>query len=191
MWTGVGFKLKKSEISIELSPNANFSRFADVINSLESYSNTTSGGISIGLNKSKTDKYDLSLNNDFNYNYNTNAQTKTSNTFKSNTMRLNATVYYKKTWSVISEYQFNARQKLINQTESLNNHFVNIQLQKTFNKNEFTVFAKVRDLFNENIGIDRSYYGNTFTEETNQRLKRYFMLGFSWDFKNKGAAPKK
>ena len=191
LWTGVGFKLKKSAINIELSPNANFSRFADVINSLESYSNTTSGGISIGLNKSKADKYDFSLNNDFNYNYNTNAQTKTSNTFKSNTMRLNATVYYKKTWSVISEYQFNARQKLINQTESLNNHFVNIQLQKTFNKNEFTVFAKVRDLFNENIGIDRSYYGNTFTEETNQRLKRYFMLGFSWDFKNKGAAPKK
>ncbi|MBL0358673.1 MAG: hypothetical protein IPP72_18225 [Chitinophagaceae bacterium] len=47
----------------------------------------------------------------------------------------------------------------------------------------------VRDILNQNIGVDRSYYGNTTNETTNQRLKRYFMLGFAWDFKNSGSKP--
>jgi hypothetical protein len=79
-----------------------------------------------------------------------------------------------------------ARQNLNNQNGNLNNQLLNIQIQKTFKNNEFTFYAKVRDLLNQNIGIDRNYYGNTFTEERNQRLRRYFLLGFTWDFKNKG-----
>jgi hypothetical protein len=61
---------------------------------------------------------------------------------------------------------------------------LNLKLQKTFKNREFTLYAQVRDLLNQNTGIDRNYYGNTFSEERNQRLKRYFMIGFSWDFKN-------
>ncbi len=191
LWSGVGFKLKKSEIEIEISPNLNFSRFADIINNVTSFSNTTSGGLNIGMRKSKADKYDFSLNNQMNISYNTNAQALTSNTFRNNTLTFGSTIYYKKVWSVVTDYLFYARQKLAGQTENLNNNMINLKLQRTFNKNEFTVFTKVVDLLNQNIGIDRSYYGNVFTEERNQRLKRYFMLGFSWDFKNKNTAAKK
>ncbi|MEY4702423.1 MAG: hypothetical protein RIR96_320 [Bacteroidota bacterium] len=185
-WSGMGFKTKKYELNINLNANISYSRFADVINDVVSFSNTTSGGLSAGINKSKKDKYDISINNSFSLNYNTNAQTNSANTFRSNNLTLNATVYYKKTWSLISDYEFIARQNLNNQNGNLNNHIVNIQLQKTFKNNEFTLYAKVRDLLNQNIGIDRNYYGNTFTEERNQRLRRYFLLGFTWDFKNKG-----
>ena len=132
-----------------------------------------------------TDKYDFSINNDFNYNSNTNAQTNASNSYKTNRLSFNGTVYYKKAWSIISDYDFNAREKLAGETANLNVNLVNIKLQKTFNNKEFTVYAQARDLFNQNAGIDRSYYGNNFSEERNQRLKRYFMIGFSWDFKNK------
>ena len=191
LWSGLGFKLKKSEIEIEVSPNLNFSRFADIINNVTSFSNTTSGGLNIGMRKSKADKYDFSLNNQMNITYNTNAQTLTSNTFRNNTLIFGSTIYYKKVWSVVTDYLFYARQKLAGQTENLNNNMINLKLQRTFNKNEFTVYTKVVDLLNQNIGIDRNYYGNVFTEERNQRLKRYFMIGFSWDFKNKNTSVKK
>jgi hypothetical protein len=94
-------------------------------------------------------------------------------------------VYYKKVWSISTEYDFYARQKLASQTDNLNVHILNAQLQRTFKKNEYTVYFKVRDIFNQNQGVDRNYYGNTFSEERNQRLQRYFMIGFTWDFKNK------
>ncbi|MEN9963090.1 MAG: hypothetical protein RL582_185 [Bacteroidota bacterium] len=185
-WTGMGFKVKKYDLNINLNANVNYSRFADVINDVVSFSNTTGGGLTTGVSKSKKEKYDISLSNSFSLNYNTNAQTKTANTFRTNNLTLNATVYYKKTWSIISDFEMIARQNLNNQNGNLNNQLLNIQIQKTFKNNEFTFYAKVRDLLNQNIGIDRNYYGNTFTEERNQRLRRYFLLGFTWDFKNKG-----
>jgi hypothetical protein len=63
-------------------------------------------------------------------------------------------------------------------------------LQKTFKNNEYTLYVKVRDLLNQNIGIERNYSSNTFVEERNQQLRRYFMLVFTWDFKNKNNAKK-
>jgi hypothetical protein len=44
----------------------------------------------------------------------------------------------------------------------------------------------VRDILNQNIGITRYVYENSITEEQNDRLKRYAMIGFTWNFKNKG-----
>lgn len=185
VWTGIGFKEKKSGINIEIMPTGNFSRFADVINNQLSYSNTVSTGISCILNKSMTDKYDVVVKNDCSGNINKNAQNSTQNKFLTNTTSINATIYYQKTWSFISDYQFFYRGKVNNQNNDFSNHLLNIQLQKTFKNNEYTLYFKVRDLLNQNIGIDRSFFGNTFTDATNTRLKRYFMIGLSWDFKNK------
>ncbi len=190
-WSGLGFKLKKLDLRTNFNFFGNLSRFADFINSQRSYSKSLSTGINVDLSKSKENKYDFSISNGFSFNTNTNAQTNAVNQFKSNQLTFNATIYYKKTWSIINEYQFYTREKIYSETRDLHTHIWNIQLQKTFRNNEFTVFGKVRDLLNQNIGIDRNYYGNTFTEERNQRLKRYFMIGFSWDFKNKSAAPAK
>ena len=162
-----------------------------MINDVVSNAQTTSAGLGFTLRKSKTDKYDLTFSNNTDLNYNTNAQTKNTNTFKTNTLSFNSKVYYKKVWSLSAEYDFFARQRLSEQVGNVNNHLVNLQLQKTFHNNEFSLYFKVKDLLNQNQSIDRSYYGNTFSEERNQRLKRYFMLGFSWDFKNKGTSEKK
>jgi hypothetical protein len=189
-WGGFGYKIKKIETYIELNSNLSYSKFDDVINDVVSNAQTTSAGLGFTLRKSKTDKYDLTFSNNTDLNYNTNAQTKNTNTFKTNTLTFNSKVYYKKVWSLSAEYDFFARQRLSEQVGNVNNHLVNLQLQKTFHNNEFSLYFKVKDLLNQNQSIDRSYYGNTFSEERNQRLKRYFMLGFSWDFKNKGASEK-
>ncbi|MFT3980515.1 MAG: outer membrane beta-barrel family protein [Ferruginibacter sp.] len=187
-WSGFGMKLKKLDLRANLSPNFNYNRFADIINDQKSFSNTTSVGASLSLSKTKDKKYEAYLYNNFTHSTNTNAQTSVRNRYNTNTLGLEGTVYYKKVWSLQSDYNFNYRQKFTSDDVDLNNHMWNAKLQRTFKNNEFTAYFLVRDILNQNIGITRNFNGNYFYEERNDRLKRYFMLGFRWDFKNK--APK-
>ena len=194
MWSGIGMKLKKPDIRIGFNPNFNYSKFADVINGNTNYTRNLNAGISLNISKSKDKKYDVNVRNDYNYNRNKNSLNfnagKSGNVsyFSTNTFSAEATIYYKKVWSVNSDYDFYYRQKTSEFSQDLNNHLWNAKLQRTFKKNEFTAYLQVRDLLNQNIGVDRSFNGVTYREERNDRLKRYWMLGFTWDFKNK--APK-
>jgi len=189
-WSGIGYKIKKVDIRINLNPEFQYSKFADVINSRKSFSKNISTGISVGVSKEKEKKYELSAQHSFNYNSNTTSQNSTKIHYNTNTLSLNGKLYYKKVWSIASDYQYYSRQKTIQFNNSLNSQIWNARLQRTFKKDEFTAYFSVHDILNQNIGIDRSFYSNTYSEVTNDRLKRYFLIGFTWDFKNKGAATK-
>lgn len=189
-WSGVGFKWKKPDIRFNLNPNVNYNKFADVINSKTSYSRTTSAGVSVYASKSKDKKYDLSINNDFSFNHNKTTQSTTVNKYYTNSTGANVTVYYKKVWSISTDYNYFVRQKTVQFNTNLSNSLWNARLNRTFKKDEFTAYFLVRDILNQNIGVERNFYGNTTTETRNDRLKRYCMIGFTWNFKNKGAAAK-
>ncbi len=191
MWTGIGFKVKKIDTRFNINPNITYTKFADVINSQSSFSKTLSTGVSIWISKSKEKKYDLSLSNDFQYNRNKTSQNSTKIKYSTNTVAVDATLYIKKVWSINTEYQYYSRQKTFEGDNNLNTQLWNARLQRTFKNNEFTAYIKIRDILNQNIGIDRNFYSNTYKEEQNDRLKRYFLVGFTWDFKNKSAQPKK
>ncbi len=190
LYGGLGMKLKKPDLRIGLNPNINYSRFADVINSKSIFSETLNAGLSLYLSKSKDKKYDFSLSENFNHNRNTTSQNKKVKQFYTNNIRFDGTVYYKKVWSVSTDYNFFARQKTVDFQNNLTNQIWNARLQRTFKKDEFTAYILVRDILNQNIGIERNFYSNTLSEQTNDRLKRYWMIGFTWNFKNKNAAAK-
>ncbi|MBS1513124.1 MAG: TonB-dependent receptor [Bacteroidetes bacterium] len=189
-WGGGGFKWKKPNIRVGFNPNVSYNKFADVINGQTSYSRTWNAGGQIYLNKSKDKKYDISLNNDFSWNRNTNSQSTLNNQYYTNNTGLYATVYYKKVWSITSDYNVNIRQKTAQFPTNLNTNIWNAKLSRTFKNDEFTAYALVRDILNQNISIERDFYSNTISEVRNDRLKRYFMIGFTWNFKNPTAAPK-
>ena len=90
-----------------------------------------------------------------------------------------------------SDYNLYSRQKTVDFQTNLTNQLWNARLERTFKNDEFTAYILVRDILNQNIGIQRNIYENTITEEQNDRLKRYAMLGFTWNFKNKGETAKK
>lgn len=179
---------------IGFNPSLNYNRFADVINSVTNYTKNLNAGASFNVSKSKDKKYDVTISNEYNYNRNKNSINfnggKASNVsfFSTNTFTTEATVYHKKVWSVNSTYNFYYRQKTSAFAEDLNNHLLNAKLQRTFKKNEFTAYLQVRDILNQNIGVERNFNGVTYREERNDRLQRYWLVGFTWDFKNK--APK-
>ena len=188
---GTGMKIKKINTRIQIGPNFYYSKMAEVINSQTSYSKTLNAGVYLNADKSKDKKYDLSLNDNFSYSSNRNSQTNSTSHFFSNTLNINATMYIHKTWSINTEYELESRQKITQSSGNLNNQLWNAKLQKTFKKDEFTFYFKVRDMLNQNVGITRSFYSNTYSEQQNDRLKRYWLLGFAWNFKNKNAAAKK
>ncbi len=190
-WSGVGFKLKKADLRVNLNPNFSFNKFADVINSQRSYSRTINTGMQLYLSKSKDKKYDVSIGNDYSYNRNTTSQNSTVKSFSTNNTSFNGTVYYKKVWSLSTDYNFFVRQKTADFQNNLTNSIWNARMQRTFKKDEFTAYVMIRDILNQNIGIDRNFYSNTLSETTNQRLKRYWMIGFTWNFKNKAAKAQK
>jgi len=189
-YSGVGFKIKKIDTRINFSPQISYNKYADIINSQKSFSKTISPGISLWISKSKEKKYDFSINDQFNYNANTTSQNDTKIHYNTNTLNINATLYIKKVWSLLTDLQMYSRQKTQQFTSNLNSNQWGARLQRTFKNNEFTTYISVHDILNQNIGIDRSFYSNTYTEITNNRLKRYFLIGFEWDFKNKASKAK-
>jgi len=189
-YSGVGFKIKKIDTRINFSPQISYNKYADIINSQKSFSKTISPGISLWISKSKEKKYDFSINDQFNYNANTTSQNDTKIHYNTNTLNINATLYIKKVWSLLTDLQMYSRQKTQQFTSNLNSNQWGARLQRTFKNNEFTTYISVHDILNQNIGIDRNFYSNTYTEITNNRLKRYFLIGFEWDFKNKASKAK-
>ncbi|MEO9211062.1 MAG: hypothetical protein ABI208_08185, partial [Ginsengibacter sp.] len=167
-----------------------YSRFADVINNKKSFNEAFSPSLNIGVNKSKQFKYDLSIGNTVSYNSNKTSQSAKLLQYFTNDLNVNATIYVKKVWSLINDYNYTFQQKTFSTDNNINIHIWNITLQRTFKSNEFTAYFTVRDLLNQNIGISRSFSGNTYREVNNDRLKRYFMIGFTWNFKNKAAGAK-
>ena len=191
LWAGVGFKLKKINTRLQIGPNVNYTKSADVINNQKSFSKNLNSTMYLNIQKSKDKKYDFTVSENFSYNTNNTSQSASKIHYYANTITGDATVYIKKTFSINSDYQLYTRQKTEQFTNNLNNQLWNAKLQKTFKSNEFTVYFKVRDILNQNRGIERTFYSNTLTQETNERLKRYWLLGFAWDFKNKAAKAKK
>lgn len=184
---GVGFKSKKIDTRFDFSPNLSLNRYANVINSVKSYSNTVSPGLRVYISKSKEKKYDVSISDGFAYTANKTTQNDTKIHYYTNTLSFYGTVYYKKVWSLNTDYSYNFRQKTVEADENLITNIWNARLQRTFKHDEFTAYFTVRDILNQNVGIDRNFYGNTYSQVINDRLKRYFLIGFTWNFKNKGS----
>ncbi|HMJ48931.1 MAG TPA: TonB-dependent receptor [Ferruginibacter sp.] len=190
LWSGMGFKIKKIDTRLNIGPNFRYSRTADVFNSVTNYSKVLAAGINMYASKSKEKKYDFSLVNDFSYNNSKTSQSSISSNYFTYTLSFNAKVYMQKTWSISTDYNLYTQQKTKQLNTDLSTHLWNGTLEKTFKKDEFTAYFSIRDILNQNVGINRSFDRNTFTETRNDRLKRYWMIGFTWNFKNNGAKTK-
>ncbi len=185
LWSGFGKKLKKLNLDVDLGPSFSYGRNAVYLNNIFSYTKVLQLGSNLNIRRSVDKKYDFVVRYGFNYNKSKNSKEETGYHYSSNDLVIEGTLYHKKVWSLKSDYIFYSRQKTIAAGTGLNTQVWNAALQRTFKKNEFTLYFKVRDILNQNVDIQKNYYGKTYTETENERLKRYFLLGFKWDFINK------
>jgi len=190
-WGGVGFKLKKLDTRLNFNPQLNYEKFTNIVNGQNNVSRTFAPGLSVWASRSKEKKYDVSLSDQFNYNNNTTTQNDTRIHYNSNSVNFNGTLYLHKVWQLSTDVEIYSQQKTSQLTHNINYTQWNARLQRTFRHDEFTAYVSVHDILDQNIGIDRSFFGNTYTQTTNERLQRFFMIGFEWDFKNRIQQPKK
>ena len=186
-WGGAGFKIKKIDTRFNFGPNFRYSKTADVFNNAVNYSKILSAGIDVSASKSKEKKYDFNIENEIMYNNSKTSQSIGQQDFFTNTLSLYAKVYILKSLSVSTDYEYYSQQKTQQQTNAISYQLWNGRLEKTFKKDEFTAYILIRDILNQNVGINSNYDRNTFTQTTNDRLQRYWMIGFTWNFKNGGA----
>lgn len=184
-YVGYGFKFKKIGLSVNLNPSLSYNKSVLSINNKINDSKTLNSGFSIYLNKSKDKKYDFNLSNNFSNNRNSTTINDEIKSFYTNNLGLDIGVYLSEKWKLSTDYNLYTRQKTVDFQTNLTNQLWNARLQRTFKNDEFTAYILVRDILNQNIGIQRNVYDNTISEEQNDRLKRYAMIGFSWNFKNK------
>ncbi len=188
---GYGFKVKKIDLYVNLNPTLNYNRSVLSINNIINNSNTLNSGFSVYLSKFKEKKYEFSLNNYFSNNRNSTSQNDEIKSFNTNNLSLDIGIYFREKWKLSTDYNLYSRQKTVDFQTNLTNQLWNARLQRTFKNDEFTAYILVRDILNQNIGIRRYVYENIIGEEQNDRLKRYAMVGFTWNFKNKDITAKK
>ncbi len=188
---GYGFKIKKIDLHVNLNPSLSYNKSVISINNKINNSNNLNSGFSVYLNKSKEKKYEFSLSNSFSNNRNSTSQNDEVKSFNTNNLSLDMGIYFREKWKLSTDYNLNSRQKTTDFQDNLTNQLWNARLQRTFKKDEFTAYIMVRDILNQNVGINRYAYENIVGEEQNDRLKRYVMVGFTWNFKNGGETAKK
>ncbi|GEL10365.1 Outer membrane protein beta-barrel family protein [Flavobacterium glycines] len=188
---GYGFKIKKIDMYTDFRPNINYNKSVISINDKLGDAKNLNTGLSVSMYKYKQKKYDISLSNRFSYNRSSTTQNSEVKSFNTNELNFNLGVYFGEKWKLSTDYNLNTRQKTVDFQDNLTNQLWNARLQRTFKKDEFTAYIVIRDILNQNIGIQRNAYNNTISQEQNDRLKRYAMIGFTWNFKNGGETAKK
>lgn len=187
---GYGLKIKKLDLNAQFSPFLGFNKSALSINDKISSAENLNTGFSVYLYKFKQKRYDINLSNRFTINRSTTTQNSEIKSFNTNSLNAEVGVYFAEKWKLSTDYNLNTRQKTVDFQDNLTNQLWNARLQRTFKKDEFTAYVLIRDILNQNIGISRNAYQNTISQEQNDRLKRYVMIGLTWNFKNGGETKK-
>jgi hypothetical protein len=82
---------------------------------------------------------------------------------------------------------YNIRQKTSDFDRNLNTTIFNAYvIKKLFKKDALQIKFSVNDIFNQNLGFNRTANSNYINERTYTVLKRYFLVGLIWNFSKGG-----
>jgi hypothetical protein len=180
-------------LSLGMNKNVNY-------NMVNGQFNTTTGASYspyLTLSKYEAKKYDIYIYGGPSYNVN-----KTMLQLNDNTVRTtdnnsygfnssgNITLYLPGNFQIASNASYRYTGKTPN-LPAVSYTIVNGSINKTFLKdNSLKLTATLNDIFNQNIGFSRNPNGAMITQSSWNTIRRYFMIGVTWDFSKMGGAPK-
>lgn len=169
-----------------------FTRYNNIVNRIKNTNDYNSSDFTISLNY-WSDTW-------FNFYWQLNA----SNNQSTSTIRPNVTTNYwsyssygnfnfkfKKAKTYISfENEFNIYQKSAAFPDQRNIYLVNPSIRKVIGKkDQFELKLYAFDLFNQNSNVRRNITSNFISETTNNGIRRYFLLGFVYNFSKNSKPP--
>jgi hypothetical protein len=166
------------------SSNTNYSYTNGVLN------NATGGNYSggININKYEKDKYDFYVSAGPSYSISKSSlQQQVNNNGRGFSARGNMNIYLPAKFKISSDvnYTYSAPTGTFN--TDLKRTLLNASISKSFFKaNTLRATLSGNDLLNQNVGFNRSAYGNTVSQNTYTTIQRYFMFAITWDFSQMG-----
>lgn len=181
------YKIKKLDMRGGVNLNYNWHRNVNYVNSQLNSTNSNDISLGFSLEKSKDKVYSASLRANAHYNTSTSSIQQSNNT-RYWTYDGTATFTKDLPWKMLFSVDCNAdiRQKT-NLFESRNVFICNSSLTKRFLKSEgLELKLSINDLFNQNIGYNRSVSTNNIVESSYNTIQRYFLATLSWNFSKNG-----
>ncbi len=188
---GYGFDVYKG-VNLGVRFGKNFNRYINFVNSVKNTNDNNSLEYNISLNY-WSDTW-------FNFYWQVNA----SNNQSTSTIRPNITTNYwsyssygnfnfkfKKAKTYISiENDINVYQKSTAFPDQRNIYLVSPSIRKVIGKkDQFELKLYAFDLFNQNSNVSRNISSNYISETTNNGIRRYFLLGFVYNFSKNSKPP--
>lgn len=188
---GFSIKIPKTNMTVNLGPEASILRYVNFVNGLKNITNSTNLSATVGLRVNKKEVYELAVSVAPSYN-----QSRSS-------LSAAASMHY---WSyeyvmegnyllplkleIGSNVKFNFRQRL-NAFDNNNNVILwNAYLEKKFMKNDgLALRVSINDILDQNKGYSRVIQPFAIEEKHYLTFQRYGIITMTYNFTNKGAAP--
>lgn len=178
------FNIKKIKSHLSNHVSGGYSNYTNMVNGLSNVNKNNNYTYGANLSHSqKDDKYYLSIGGEATFRQTTTSLRPDVKT-QFWTYEYTAEASFELPWNmeIESEAVYNVRQKTADFTNNLNTCIINIELIKTFGKNEqWETGVSCRDLLNQNIGFSRNAYSNFINENVHTVLRRYFMLRLTYN----------
>ena len=183
-----GFKIPKTEIHGGINTNSNGGRNVNWINGVKNVNRFSSYGAGISFSTYKEEKYDASINAEFNYNRSLSNVNPDANDFWGQQHNIRLNWFITKKFTAGTEANFYLREKTDAFTGDNNFTVWDAYLSyKFFKKRNGVLRLEVKDMLKQRRGFDRSFNNNVLFERNYNMLGRYAMLSFTWNFtKNPG-----
>lgn len=183
------FKIKKINLGISNSISGNISLNNNFINGYKNTNNNQSLSYGLDLDFEVKEKFEIYLNTDFNFNNSTSSLRQDIKTqFWTQEHQLSVGYYLPLKFELGGNCKFNIRQKTSDFDRNLNTTIFNAFIsKKLLKKDALEIKFTVNDIFNQNIGFNRTANSNYINERTYTVLQRYFLIGLIWNFSKGGS----
>lgn len=188
IYGGVGMKVPKTNITMQLSPNIRVSRYGNYINGEKNMTTSSYIAAKFAMLIDKNDAYEFGV-----------AINPAFNDSKSSISSVAATHYWTGIFSLEGDYQlpgklelgsdvdFNLRQKLDSYDQNANVILWNAYVEKKLLKNEvLTLRVSINDILDQNKGFTRTIQADAIEEKNYITFKRYGLITITYNFNNKG-----
>jgi len=193
LYAGLGRKLKKADINVGLNLNSSGNTYYSYVNGALNRTKSYNYSGQINVSKYKQKKYDMNLS--FGPSYTTSEsslQTSVTNNGGGFNANESFNIYLPAKFKIGSDGNFEYRAKTQSFNQDFKRFILNANLSKAFFKQEnLKLVVSGNDLFNQNVGFNRSATSTLLTQSSYTTIKRYFMFSVVYDFNKMGGSPSK
>lgn len=184
MYSGYWKEIKKIKANVNFSLNWNGGKNNNFVNNVKNTNTYSTYGSRVGFYKSKEKKYNFEVS--FNPNYTRNVSSLRPDIvtkFWTTETGFEGSVFLPKDFEFNTYINYMWRQKTDVFGEDRNVVLWNSYVAKKFLKKKTAeIRLSINDILNQNIGFQRNASSNFISENTYSTLRRYWLLGVTWNF---------